>query len=1267
MKRNPRIFLWIAGVFALLAITLSLLAQDPNPPLTASPTGRQLINKRTVAQMRAFLGLDDTTISNLMVVIVEGVSDALYEQTVSSNGVAINIGSTNLNFLTGSNITVNVTSNGGRSDIRIDFSGSAVLGATNTAFLAGDCITIISNDIGVATISVNLDCLSNSIPAALTNLDTRGWTNYTHIEGNAPGLTNLNPFLALGSNNWFLSTNNPPFPMGSNQWFLATNVDGSAFMTLYYPSGTNAITTADSNGTLRVYSTNGTQVAEIGTTGVTISSGDNNGESNGFVRLAIVDQSAYSTLYPGRLVFDAADMLIKVGTTQSDTGAPEEIWGNYNYAESENTALHLYGPGGVWVHGNLRAYHNFYLAGETRSMSLHATGLVSAASVYTTNAALTNGIIYADAQALTNGNPPLLVGSNNWFLATNTPAATGDYIADTDGAGTNTLFYSVDKLVASMSDATLRDTEGNLAINWTSRSLVDTNEAALVWGIGGGVASPKFTGNGEGLTNLNPPVALGSNNWFLATNDTGGGTVQTNISWISVTNLASAELPLSVITNGGGLMTNGATFYGSAARMTNFGLFDGGSLYQKTPPLVINDWLSYWDTAYGGVPSQVEMMTNMALIRTNGMWDAGWQWYELDDNSTATNRVDGHLVAHPTKIPMGFPALADYAHTNGFKFAFYISSPGTNTCAGLAGTPMEYLYQDIRDVMTWGGDGIRVDSSCHGEGPGGDAVTDPAEMRELCRLINQAAADAGDWGSSNVPTRALVIDVGVTTYPALYLTNTLMPFEYAENANAVMIFGGVPNYSLANLVYQIRNLTFPYAWMIRPGHWVNLQGITKYQLDPSVTWGITNQMRMMMEVRCMGAAKMSLTSDFGATSYLLPWLTNQLFYSYYRDPGVICGRTVATNNLTEVWARPMGWNGSGTNLLCFINLNTAASNQTVTAGQIGLPSNVVYTLSDVWSGATVGTWSNAYTYANSATNVMTFLCRPTHTYGSFVGDGSGLTNLTVTGGSGATGMLTNQFTTNVVGFPIVNDVRFHAHVTLTNAQLGDGQTTPQFATPGNVHGAGFDFLYDEGNPFTYRMGLHQGGNNALYFAGVEQMQFSAPYSTNLALNITNGATPSLNLTTISGGEMALNVKGALTGVSAVQPQAVFNGYSDALGASADSGVIYVGRNWQYLGRLDYASSGNTVFYIDNTYDSPSAAIKLRVRTAGTPVEALTILGSGNVTAAATVGSALANSATPAFRSGVTNNAVLKCPDGGTWILKVGNDGTLSTVTNTAGL
>ena len=44
-----------------------------------------------------------------------------------------------------------------------------------------------------------------------------------------------------------------------------------------------------------------------------------------------------------------------------------------------------------------------------------------------------------------------------------------------------------------------------------------------------------------------------------------------------------------------------------------------------------------------------------------------------------------------------------------------------------------------------------------------------------------------------------------------------------------------------------------------------------------------------------------------------------------------------------------------------------------------------------------------------------------------------------------------------------------------------------------------------------------------------------------------------------------------------------------------------------------------------------------------------------------------NTTTPALVSMGTNNAVLRCPNGGSYILRIDNSGTISTVTNSTGL
>ena len=85
-----------------------------------------------------------------------------------------------------------------------------------------------------------------------------------------------------------------------------------------------------------------------------------------------------------------------------------------------------------------------------------------------------------------------------------------------------------------------------------------------------------------------------------------------------------------------------------------------------------------------------------------------------------------------------------------------------------------------------------------------------------------------------------------------------------------------------------------------------------------------------------------------------------------------------------------------------------------------------------------------------------------------------------------------------------------------------------------------------------------------------------------------------------------------------QAQAVFSGYS-VVGArtNTDSGTIRIGTNAAFHGRMDYDAGGSTTLSIDNVYDHSSAAIQFRLRTAGTPVTALSLSGSGTVSIAST--------------------------------------------------
>jgi hypothetical protein len=81
-------------------------------------------------------------------------------------------------------------------------------------------------------------------------------------------------------------------------------------------------------------------------------------------------------------------------------------------------------------------------------------------------------------------------------------------------------------------------------------------------------------------------------------------------------------------------------------------------------------------------------------------------------------------------------------------------------------------------------------------------------------------------------------------------------------------------------------------------------------------------------------------------------------------------------------------------------------------------------------------------------------------------------------------------------------------------------------------------------------------------------------------------------------------------------QAIFNGWEPTYGAAADSGAIMIGSVANYQGIIRY--TGGTVatapaLYIENSYNSDTLGnIYFRTKTAGTAVNAMTILGNGNL-------------------------------------------------------
>ena len=181
-----------------------------------------------------------------------------------------------------------------------------------------------------------------------------------------------------------------------------------------------------------------------------------------------------------------------------------------------------------------------------------------------------------------------------------------------------------------------------------------------------------------------------------------------------------------------------------------------------------------------------------------------------------------------------------------------------------------------------------------------------------------------------------------------------------------------------------------------------------------------------------------------------------------------------------------------------------------------------------------------------------------------------------------------------------------------------------FVVSGSNMGIGTTYPFPN---ISYAQGLHvsASGNNAFVrvssggYTGVDLFQQTDGTSSlwvrdNSPLQV--GTNNTFRMIVTNGGNVGINDSTPtkyLTVKDNASTQAMFYGYT-TLGARSNnaSGEIQIGNNASYNGKIGYSDAGNTVFTIDNTYNSVDAVTQIRMRTAGTAVTAVSIFGTGNV-------------------------------------------------------
>eukprot|EP00049_Salpingoeca_infusionum_P006579 m.108745 g.108745 ORF g.108745 m.108745 type:complete len:425 (+) comp13354_c0_seq2:163-1437(+) len=158
------------------------------------------------------------------------------------------------------------------------------------------------------------------------------------------------------------------------------------------------------------------------------------------------------------------------------------------------------------------------------------------------------------------------------------------------------------------------------------------------------------------------------------------------------------------------------------------------------PPLGFNTWCTLsdchnGDNKYFDRCNEWEIKEIAEAMLTNGMYDAGYRYINLDDCWAAMDRdANGDIQPDPDRFPSGMKAVADWLHAKGLKFGLY-TSMGTSTC-NKGGRPRDipgsfgHYKEDAATFARWGMDYVKVDWC------GGGLIDSKVQHTELSNALN---------------------------------------------------------------------------------------------------------------------------------------------------------------------------------------------------------------------------------------------------------------------------------------------------------------------------------------------------------------------------------------------------------------------------------------------------------------------------------------------------------------------------------------------------
>lgn len=327
-----------------------------------------------------------------------------------------------------------------------------------------------------------------------------------------------------------------------------------------------------------------------------------------------------------------------------------------------------------------------------------------------------------------------------------------------------------------------------------------------------------------------------------------------------------------------------------------------------------------------------------------GMREVGYEYVIVGAGWQADTRdTNGEMQTDSTKFPSGMKALADYVHSQGFKFGIQ-AAPGMQNCAGWptpgtgtapGDTYAEKAQFDANTFASWGIDFIRMDGCGYQDMRPAD-MTSEAWAQQVYGAWRQALDATGRevayWGNG-----------GQYTPPAMWAPLGLNMWRIKGDLHPCW-----------DAVLQGIDANASNASFAGPGHWNDPDFLVlgtprdEWPTTPCFTGGLTNtEGRSQFSLWAVMAAPLVASTDLLAdTPYTIKTLTNRDVIAVDQDPLGRQGRRIRTNVSQEVWAKQLA---NGDRAVVLFNRSNKRATITASARGAGMPTASRYFAHSLWS------------------------------------------------------------------------------------------------------------------------------------------------------------------------------------------------------------------------------------------------------------------------------------------------------------------------------